>query len=78
MERNKEQGTVYVVLGWIFFAISLLFFPIIFGAGAFIMGFMTYKVRSQGHGVTLMVFSVVGIIVGTVIGIAVALSVAGY
>lgn len=78
MERNEKQGTVYVVLGWVFFAISILFFPIIFGAGSFIMGFMTYRVRSQVHGVILMVFSVVGVILGMLIGFIVALGSMGY
>lgn len=71
MEEQK-QGTAYVVLGWIFFGISLLFIPILFGAGTFIMGFLTYRVRSQVHGVILMVFSVVGVVLGMLIGIIAA------
>jgi hypothetical protein len=69
---ETKQGLVYVVLGWVFFAISILFVPILFGAGTFIMGFMTYRVRSQVHGVILMVFAVVGIVSGMLIGIIVA------
>lgn len=68
---EQKQGTVYVVLGWIFFALSILFVPILFGAGAFIMGFMTYRVRSQVHGVILMVFSVAGTVLGMLIGMIV-------
>lgn len=75
---EKKQGTVYVVLGWIFFAMSLGIVPILFGAGAFIMGFMTYRVRSQVHGVILMVFAVVGLFIGVLIGIIVGASSAGY
>jgi hypothetical protein len=69
---EQKQGTTYVVLGWIFFGISLLFIPILFGAGTFIMGFLTYRVRSQIHGVILMVFSVVGVVLGMLIGIITA------
>lgn len=68
MEQNQQQGTVYIVLGWIFFATSLLLVPILFGAGTFIMGFLTYRVRSQVHGVILMVFAVVGALLGSIIG----------
>jgi Zn-dependent membrane protease YugP len=73
--ETSKQGTVYVVLGWIFFAISFLVVPILFGAGAFVMGFMTYRVRSQVHGVILMVFSVVGILLGSLIGFIVGMSI---
>jgi hypothetical protein len=69
---EQKQGTAYVVLGWIFFGISLLFIPILFGAGTFIMGFLTYRVRSQVHGVILMVFSVVGVVLGMLIGMIAA------
>ncbi|MCR2803415.1 hypothetical protein [Paenibacillus soyae] len=67
-EREVKDGTVYVVLGWIFFGLSFLFIPILFGAGAFIMGFLVYKKRSQTHGVVLMVMSVVGVVLGMLIG----------
>lgn len=68
---SKNEGTIYIVLGWMFFAISLLFVPLVFGAGAFIMGYLTYRVRSEIHGVVLMVFAIVGTIFGVLLGIIV-------
>ena len=67
--QEQNQGVLYITLGWVFFAISLLFIPILFGAGTFIMGFLTYRTYSQIHGMILMVFSVVGIVLGMLIGI---------
>jgi hypothetical protein len=56
---SKTKGIVYVVLGWIFFTVSLLFVPILFGAFALAMGFLTYSERSEVHGVVLMSFAAV-------------------
>jgi hypothetical protein len=70
--RDPKNGTVYVALGWVFFGLSFLIIPILFGAGAFIMGFLTYRVRSQTHGVILMVMAVVGTVIGIAIGFIVA------
>lgn len=55
-----NPGAVYVVLGWVFFALSLFVLPVLFGGG----GYLTYKVRSEVHGVILMVFATVGAILG--------------
>ncbi|QMV43270.1 zinc-ribbon domain-containing protein [Cohnella cholangitidis] len=67
-QRNPKSGTVYVALGWVFFGLSFLFIPILFGGGSFIMGFMVHKVRNQTHGVILMVMAVVGALLGSLIG----------
>jgi hypothetical protein len=78
-EQQKQQGTAFVVLGWIFFALSLFIVPILFGAGTFIMGFLTYRNRSQVHGTILMVFAVVGTVLGLLIGFIVgAIAATGY
>jgi uncharacterized membrane protein YvbJ len=62
---RKSTGKVYAVLGWLFFAISLLVFPIIFAAGSFIMGVLTFK-QSKIHGVILMVLAIVGFFSGAI------------
>jgi hypothetical protein len=79
MEQNQsqgtpqKQGTIYVVLGWVFFGISLLFIPLIFGAGSFVMGFLVRKQPGrETHGVILMVFAVAGALLGMIIGAATA------
>ncbi|MEW9677282.1 zinc-ribbon domain-containing protein [Lentibacillus sp. L22] len=69
---NKKEGTVFVVLGWVFFAISILFIPILFGAGAFIMGYLVRKHGKETHGIILMVLSVAGAILGMLIGMSVS------
>jgi ABC-type branched-subunit amino acid transport system permease subunit len=76
-QQNQSQGTpqnqnnLYIILGWIFFGISLLLIPLLFGAGAFVMGYLTRKQPGrETHGVILMVFAVAGAILGVFIGIA--------
>lgn len=67
-----KGGTTYVVLGWIFFAISLLFIPILFGAGTVIMGYLVRKSNRETHGTIMMILGVAGGILGAIIGMAVA------
>lgn len=69
---NKRLGIVYAGLGWVFFIISLIFMPIVFGAASFFMGFLTYHDRNQVHGMILMLFAAVGLIVGSFFSIVVA------
>lgn len=69
---SKTKGIAYVVFGWIFSFISLLFIPILFGALALYMGFMTYCDRSKVHGVILMSFAAVGLVLGSLFSIVVS------
>lgn len=69
---ENNQSTTYIILGWVFFGISLLFIPILFGAGTFIMGCLTYRNGKQTHGMILMVFAVVGTILGFLFGVIMA------
>ena len=69
---SKSKGIAYVVFGWLFAAISLLFIPILFGAVALFMGFMTYCERSKVHGVVLMSFAAAGLVLGSLFSIVVA------
>lgn len=68
----NNNGTVFVILGWVFFAISLIFIPILFGAGAFIMGYLVRKNSNETHGTILMVMAIAGAVLGMLIGIAVS------
>jgi hypothetical protein len=65
LATNKKKGLVYAVFGWIFFAISIVFMPIIFGAVALCMGIITFFERSQVHGAILSFFAASGLILGT-------------
>lgn len=71
-KSTSNKGTLYAVLGWVFFAISLLFMPLLFGAAALFMGFMTYTVKSEIHGLILMVFGAVGLVLGSLFSFIVA------
>jgi hypothetical protein len=62
---SKKIGITYVILGWLFFAISLVFLPLVFGVGAVFMGIMTFCERSQVHGAILTFFAATGLILGT-------------
>jgi hypothetical protein len=62
---SKKQGITYVILGWLFFAISLVFMPLLFGIGAVFMGIMTFCERSQVHGAILTFFAATGLILGS-------------
>jgi uncharacterized membrane protein len=68
----KKSGIVYMVFGWLFAAISLIFLPIVFGAAAFFMGFLTYYGRSKVHGAIIMVFASVGLVLGSLFSFFVA------
>lgn len=69
---SNSNGTVFKVLGWVFFGISLLFIPILFGAGSFIMGYLLRKNHHDTHGTILMVMGIAGAILGALIGMAMA------
>jgi hypothetical protein len=64
-DSNKKRGLIFTVFGWIFFAISLVFMPILFGAVALCMGIITFFERSQVHGAILTIFAASGLIIGT-------------
>jgi hypothetical protein len=71
-EKVKKEALPYMIMGWIFTAISFLFIPLLFGAVALCMGLITYFDRSKAHGVLLMSCAAVGIIIGSVISIMVS------
>lgn len=69
---SNKSGILFTALGWVFFAISLLFMPLLFGAAALAMGFMTYHERSQVHGIVLMLFAAASMVLGTMFSFFVA------
>lgn len=71
-DSNKKKGIAYVIFGWFFCAVSFLFIPILFGAVAFCMGFLTYSERSKTHGVILMFFAAMGLLLGSLFSFLVA------
>lgn len=72
--NNSNNVTLFIILGWISTAVSLLFVPILFGAGGVIFG---YLLRSKGqvqHGTIMMIAAIACGIFGVVLG----MSVVGY
>lgn len=70
--NNSNNITLFTILGWISTVISLLFVPILFGAGGVIFG---YLLRSKGqvqHGTIMMIAAIACGLFGTVFGMAVA------
>ncbi|MCT2536984.1 hypothetical protein NC661_20995 [Aquibacillus koreensis] len=61
---DSSQSVMFAVLGWLFFILSLLFLPVLFGMATFVMGLIVYQQRNQLHGVVLMALSVIVIIIG--------------
>lgn len=70
----KKNGFVFKLFGWIFVLTSLVFIPILFGAGAFIMGYLLKKtgVHNDTHATIIMVMGVACGILGTLLGMAAA------
>ncbi|MEW9051237.1 MAG: hypothetical protein AB2392_08770 [Neobacillus sp.] len=71
-DQEKKAGLGYVVFGWTFAFISLLFIPILFGAAGVFMGFKTFQIRSPLHGIIIMFFSTTGVILGSLFSFLVA------
>lgn len=69
---NKKRGLTYAVLGWLCTAISLLFMPILFGAVAVAMGFLTYSERSKTHGALLISIAFICLVLGSLVSFIVA------
>jgi hypothetical protein len=61
-----------ILFTWLFSIISVVFVPILFGALALSLGFLTYTERSKAHGMVLMVFAASGLILGSFISFMVA------
>jgi hypothetical protein len=70
--QGKKEGALYIPFGWIFSLLSLLFFPILFGAIAFFSGYQVFHKRSPLHGIAIMFFAIVGLALGTLYSLLVA------
>lgn len=69
-QQNKDNTQLFIILGWICTGISLIFIPILFGAGGVIFG---YLLRSKGkvqHGTIMMIAGVACAILGVLLGMS--------
>ena len=67
INKGKESGNLYKIVGWISVAISLLFIPVFFGAFGVIMGYL-YRDHDEKHGTILIIASVASGILGMLLG----------
>lgn len=69
--KDKNE-TLYTVLGWVCAGISVVFFPILFGAGGVVFGYLlTRNEISKTKGVILIIFSIALAILGMLFGAAI-------
>lgn len=69
--NQPESPTIFIILGWLSTAIATLYFPIVFGTGGIIFG---YLIRNKGeqykqHGTIMMIVAVAAIIFGSLLGL---------
>lgn len=69
----EKSVTTYVVFGFIFSGIALLFIPILFGALGIVMGYKTKKNGRDALGIAIMVVAIICMVIGTILGAMVAL-----
>lgn len=69
IDQKKQNGQLYLIVGWVSMVVSLLFIPVLFGAIAVIMGYL-YRDKDEKMGTILMIASVAGGILGVLIGMS--------
>ena len=66
-----KQGRIYSIIGLICAVISLLFFPILFGPAAIILGFVARKKGDATFGLVVLILGAVFMVIGMILGAAV-------
>lgn len=69
IDQKKQNGQLYLIVGWVSMVVSLLFIPVLFGAIAVIMGYL-YRDKDEKMGTILMIAGVAGGILGVLIGMS--------
>lgn len=67
--HGQETGKLYLIIGWVFMVVSLVFVPVAFGAVAVIMGYL-YRDKDEKMGTVLMIAGVAGAILGVLLGMS--------
>ncbi|ALC89360.1 hypothetical protein AM500_05865 [Bacillus sp. FJAT-18017] len=71
-EAQDKKGFLYILLGWLFVALSVVFLPLLFGGAALYMGAMTFFDRSRTHGAILMGAAMFATLLGLLFSVFVA------
>ena len=69
---GEKKGVMYVLFGWLFVALSVVFLPLVFGAAALYLGAMVFFDRSRTHGAILMASAMFATMLGLLHSIFVA------
>ena len=70
-EQKKDNTQLFINLGWICTALSLLFIPILFGAGGVIFGYLVRNNGETQHGTIMMIAAAACGIFGVILGAAI-------
>ncbi|RDU37109.1 hypothetical protein DRW41_10525 [Neobacillus piezotolerans] len=68
----EKKGLMYVVMGWIFAALAVVYLPIIFGGMALYIGANTFFDYNRTHGAILMACAMFATIIGLLFSTLVA------
>ena len=72
-EQQKDNNTlVFIILGWVFSALSLIVLPIIFGPAGIVFGALTISKGKKTHGIIIIVAAIVFAILGFTLGYIIA------
>ncbi|ATH63384.1 MULTISPECIES: hypothetical protein [Staphylococcus] len=72
-EQQKDNNAlVFIILGWVFSALSLIVLPIIFGPAGIVFGALTISKGKKTHGIIIIVAAIVFAILGFTLGYIIA------
>ncbi|PNZ14845.1 hypothetical protein [Staphylococcus simiae] len=68
-EQQKDNNTlVFIILGWVFSVLSLLFLPIVFGPAGVVFGALTISKGKKTHGIIIIVAAIIFALIGFTLG----------
>ncbi|ARU61452.1 hypothetical protein CBW65_10875 [Tumebacillus avium] len=56
-DQQRKDPKIFVILGWVFTALTLFIMPFIFGPAAIVMGAIAIKRGSKANGIWIIVLS---------------------
>ncbi|MCF7600397.1 hypothetical protein [Staphylococcus pasteuri] len=71
-QQKDNKALVFIILGWVFSALSLIVLPIIFGPAGIVFGALTISKGKKTHGIIIIVAAIVFAILGFTLGYIIA------
>lgn len=75
--KPKHPGRTEGIIAIICAAVSLLFFPIIFGSAGIILGIFSHKKGEKTFGLVAIILSAIFMVIGIIMGVYVQLNLKG-